>query len=43
MKKIKFTFTHGSSEFQGEWIQYGSQQFLDWDAVEEYLNRCNSN
>ena len=34
---------HGSSEFQGEWIQYGSQQFLDWDAVEEYLNRCNSN
>lgn len=34
---------HGTSEFQGEWIQYGSQQFPDWDAVEKYLNRCNSN
>ena len=28
---------HGASEFEGEWIHFGSQQFPDWDAVEEYL------
>ena len=28
---------HGTSEFQGEWIQFGSPQFPDWDVVEEYL------
>ena len=29
---------HGASEFQGEWIQFGSQQFPNWDAVEKYLD-----
>ena len=28
---------HGAAEFQGEWIQFGSLQFPDWNAVEEYL------
>ena len=28
---------HGTSKFQGEWIQFGSPQFTDWDAVEKYL------
>ena len=29
---------HGASDFQGEWIQFGSQKFPDWDAVEKYLD-----
>ena len=28
---------HGTSEFQGKWIQFGSPEFPDWDAVEKYL------
>jgi len=28
---------HGAAEFQGEWIQYGSAAFPDWDAVLSYL------
>ena len=28
---------HGTSDFQGKWIQFGSQEFPDWAAVEEYL------
>jgi len=28
---------HGTSGFQGEWIQFGSKQFPDWNAVEKYL------
>lgn len=34
---------HGASEFKGKWIHFGSQQFPDWDAVEEYLNQDPSN
>ena len=30
---------HGTSSFQGEWIQFGSTEFPDWPAVEEYLNQ----
>ena len=28
---------NGASEFQGEWLQYGSEQYPDWDAILEYL------
>jgi 5'(3')-deoxyribonucleotidase len=28
---------HGVTDFQGEWIQFGSQPFPDWEAVEKYL------
>ena len=28
---------NGTSEFKGEWIQFGSEQFPDWDVVLEYL------
>ena len=28
---------HGASEFQGEWIQFGSDKFPSWDTVEKYL------
>lgn len=28
---------HGASEFEGEWIQFGSAKFPDWNAVLEYL------
>lgn len=28
---------NGTSEFKGEWIQFGSEQFPDWDAVLSYL------
>ena len=28
---------NGASEFKGEWIQFGSEQFPDWDAVLKYL------
>jgi len=28
---------NGTSEFEGEWIQFGSEQYPDWDAVLEYL------
>ncbi len=28
---------HGAKDFQGEWIQYGSEQFPDWDAIIDYL------
>lgn len=27
----------GTSEFEGEWIQYGTEQFPNWDSVLEYL------
>ena len=32
---------HGTREFQGEWIRFGSPEFPDWDAVENYL--CGKN
>ena len=28
---------HGTSDFQGKWIRFGSPEFPDWDAVEAYL------
>ncbi len=28
---------NGTSEFEGEWIQYGTEQFPNWDSVLEYL------
>ena len=28
---------HGASEFPGEWIQFGSTQFPDWESVLRYL------
>ena len=28
---------NGTSEFEGEWIQFGSEQFPDWTAVVDYL------
>ena len=28
---------NGTSEFEGEWIQFGSEQYPDWNAVLEYL------
>ena len=28
---------HGASEFEGEWIHFGSEKFPDWDSVLEYL------
>ena len=28
---------HGSDIFEGEWIQFGSAQYPDWDSVLQYL------
>ena len=28
---------NGTSEFKGEWIQFGSERFPDWNSVVEYL------
>ena len=28
---------NGASEFEGEWIQFGSERFPDWNSVQEYL------
>ncbi len=28
---------NGTSEFEGEWIKFGSEQFPDWDATVQYL------
>ena len=28
---------NGTSEFEGEWIQFGSSEFPDWEKVLEYL------
>ena len=28
---------NGTSEFSGEWIQFGSKRFPDWPSVIEYL------
>ena len=28
---------HGTGEFAGEWIQFGSEQFPDWQSVLDYL------
>ena len=29
---------NGAAEFEGEWIEFGSAKFPDWDSVLEYLN-----
>ena len=29
---------NGTSEFSGEWIEFGSEKFPDWNSVLEYLN-----
>ena len=34
---------NGTSEFKGEWIQFGSERFPDWDAVLDYLLNKNRN
>ena len=31
---------NGTSEFAGEWIQFGSERFPDWDSVLNYLTSC---
>ena len=28
---------HGADTFEGEWIQFGSERFRDWNAVLQYL------
>ena len=28
---------HGVTDFEGEWIHFGSEKFPNWDAVLEYL------
>ena len=28
---------NGTSEFEGEWIHFGSERFPDWDSVVDYL------
>jgi 5'(3')-deoxyribonucleotidase len=28
---------NGTSEFAGEWIEFGSEKFPDWNSVLEYL------
>jgi len=28
---------NGASEFEGEWLRFGSERFPGWDAVLEYL------
>ena len=30
--------THGANTFEGEWIQFGTDPFRDWEAVLKYLN-----
>lgn len=30
---------HGASNFSGEWIQFGSDQYPDWDAVIAHLSQ----
>lgn len=30
---------HGASDFPGEWIQFGSEKYPDWDAVIAYLSQ----
>lgn len=29
---------HGADNFEGEWIQLGSERFPDWSGVVDYLN-----
>lgn len=34
---IDDTNTAGQSDFEGEWLHFGSEKFPDWDAVLDYL------
>jgi 5'(3')-deoxyribonucleotidase len=34
---IDDTNTAGQSDFEGEWIHFGSDKFPNWDSVVEYL------
>lgn len=34
---IDDNFKNDASEFQGEWIHFGSEKYPDWDAVLRYL------
>ena len=31
---------NGTSEFAGEWIEFGSEQFPNWESVLKYLASC---
>ena len=33
---------NGTSEFKGEWIQFGSDRFPDWNTVQDYLLNKNN-
>lgn len=28
---------NGTSEFEGEWIQFGNDEFPDWESIVQYL------
>ena len=28
---------HGAKEFSGEWLQFGSERFPNWDSILDYL------
>ena len=28
---------NGASEFKGEWLQFGSEQYPDWESILKYL------
>jgi 5'-nucleotidase len=30
---------NGAKDFTGEWIQFGTEKFPDWDTVLEYLKQ----
>lgn len=30
---------NGASEFSGEWIKFGSEEYPDWDSVVSYLSK----
>ena len=32
---------NGAENFEGEWIQFGSDKFPDWETVTEYLQKIN--
>ena len=34
---------NGTSEFAGEWIKFGSEEFPNWETVLQYLFKKNSN
>ena len=38
-----FVDKDGASEFSGEWIQFGSERFPDWDSIVSYMNEKDKN